>query len=69
MKYNFIWFIKNIDPHTLDQISFQTQTCVVGRPPTNKIHNKMDQPNPNRQSKCSYYRNKEHHKKNCPYRQ
>jgi len=26
---------------------------VRGRPPTNRIHNEMDEPNPNRRSKCS----------------
>jgi len=31
MKYNFIRLrIKNISPHTSDQISFQIQTCIVG---------------------------------------
>jgi len=29
----------------------------------------MDELNPNKRSKCSYYRNEGHHRGNCPYRQ
>jgi len=38
---------------------------IWGRPPTNRIHNEMDQPNPNRRSKCSYCRNEGHDRGNC----
>jgi len=42
---------------------------VRGRPLTNRIHNEMDQPNPNRRSKYLYCRNEGHHRGNYPYRQ
>jgi len=48
------------DPHTCHK--------APGRPTTNRIHNEMDQPDPNKGTKCSYYRNEGYHRGNCPYR-
>jgi len=72
MKYIFIRLrIKNIGPHTPDQISLQIQTCVVkyGEDHQLRIHNEINQSNLNRQSKYSYCRNEGHHRENYPYRQ
>ncbi|XP_052736606.1 uncharacterized protein LOC108328482 [Vigna angularis] len=40
-----------------------------GRPSTNRLHNEMDQSNPDKPKKCSYCRNEGHHRGNCPFRQ
>ncbi|XP_047179213.1 uncharacterized protein LOC124846045 [Vigna umbellata] len=40
-----------------------------GRPSTNRLHNEMDQSNPDKPRKCSYCRNEGHHRGNCPFRQ
>jgi len=40
----------------------------AGRPTTDRIHNEMDDPIPNRPKKCSYCRNEGHNRTNCPYR-
>ena len=41
----------------------------AGIPTTNRIHNEMDDPIPNRPKKCSYCRNEGHNRTNCHYKQ
>jgi len=41
-----------------------------GRLKTNRIHNEIDEPLPNKPSnKCSYCRDEDHNIANCPYQQ
>lgn len=47
----------------------QMRDKATGRPTNTRIHNEIDQPSWDKPKKCSYYRNKGHHKETCQFRQ
>jgi len=42
----------------------QTRRKAYGQPLTTRIHNEMDQPNPDKPKKCYYYGTESHHRAN-----